>query len=72
MPTSHSFGLPLVLLKPLGATRPLSVSDAPVSLADIPRTVTSLLDIRDAARHVDEWSARGRPSRATDLRVQFG
>lgn len=45
MPTSNSFGLPLVLLKPLAATRPLSISDAPVSLADIPRTVTSLLDI---------------------------
>lgn len=43
--TSNSFGLPLVLVKPIGAAEPLTISDAPVSLADIPRTVTSVLGL---------------------------
>ena len=47
--TSHSFGLPLVLVKPIAATGALKVSDAPVSLGDIPRTVTSALGIKSAS-----------------------
>lgn len=39
--TENSFGLPLVLVKPIGATGLMKVSDAPVSLSDIPRTVAS-------------------------------
>ncbi len=43
--TEHSFGLPLVLLKPIGAQGPMRVSDAPVSLSDIPQTVASALGL---------------------------
>jgi hypothetical protein len=37
--------LPLVLVKPLHATGPFHISQAPVSLADIPATVTNLLEM---------------------------
>ena len=40
-PTSKSYGLPLVLIKPIAATGPLVVSDRPVSLVDIPKTIAS-------------------------------
>ena len=46
--TSNAFGLPLVLVKLPGADAPLAVNDAPVSLADIPRTVTSALGMTTA------------------------
>ena len=44
--TRNSFGLPLVLVKPIAATGAMKVSDAPVSLGDIPRTVTSALGMK--------------------------
>jgi hypothetical protein len=44
----NSFGLPLVLVKPIGATGTMKVSDAPVSLGDIPRTVISALGMKTA------------------------
>ena len=47
--TRYSFGLPLVLVKPIAATGALKVSDAPVSLGDIPRTVTSALGMKGAS-----------------------
>jgi hypothetical protein len=43
--TENSFGLPLVLLKRLGGSGAMTVSDAPVSLADIPRTVASAVGL---------------------------
>lgn len=46
--TTHSFGLPLVLVKPIAATGAMKVSDAPVSLGDIPKTVTSALGLKSA------------------------
>jgi hypothetical protein len=42
-PTGHSRALPLVLVKPLRAHGALRVSDAPVQLSDIPKTVLSQL-----------------------------
>ncbi len=41
--------LPLVLAKPLGSTGPLKVSDAPVHLMDIPRTVLTAVGIENDA-----------------------
>jgi hypothetical protein len=43
--TSNAFGLPLVLAKPIGADHPLRISDAPVALADVPRTVAASLGV---------------------------
>lgn len=40
-----SAGIPLVLVKPIGARGPLATSEAPVGLADIPRTVVDELGI---------------------------
>ncbi|WP_250986462.1 sulfatase-like hydrolase/transferase [Methanoculleus oceani] len=40
-------GTPLVLVKPFNASGHLSISDAPVSLGDVPRTITSELQIPD-------------------------
>ena len=44
-PTDHSQALPLVLVKPAGAHGTLRVSDAPVQLSDIPKTVLSRLGL---------------------------
>ncbi len=38
-------GLPLILIKPFGAQGDLKISDAPVSIADVPKTVFSELSI---------------------------
>jgi Sulfatase len=43
--TANSFALPLILVKPLDATGSLEVSDAPVSLGDIPKTVASAIGV---------------------------
>jgi hypothetical protein len=43
VPTSMSVGLPLVLVKRLGASGPLSVSDAPVTLEDVAPTIAAAL-----------------------------
>jgi hypothetical protein len=47
--TRHPFGLPLVLVKPIAATGALKISDSPVSLGDIPRTITSALGMKSAS-----------------------
>ena len=44
-PTVHSRALPLVLVKPIGVHGALRVSDAPVQLSDIPKTVLSQLGL---------------------------
>ncbi len=44
-PTIRSRALPLVLVKPIGAHGSLRVSDAPVQLSDIPKTVLSQLGL---------------------------
>ena len=44
-PARQTRALPLVLVKPLGAHGPLHVSNAPVQLSDIPRTVLAQLRI---------------------------
>ena len=44
-PTVHSRALPILLVKPVGVRGSLRVSDAPVQLSDIPRTVLSQLGI---------------------------
>ena len=46
--TRNSFGLPLVLVKPIAAKGAMKISDAPVSLGDIPRTITSALGMKTA------------------------
>jgi len=38
-------GIPLMLVKPLNSTYPLAISDAPVSLSDIPKSVASELNL---------------------------
>jgi hypothetical protein len=40
-----SGGIPLVLIKPINSYHPLEISDAPVSLSDIPATITVMLNI---------------------------
>lgn len=40
-----SAGIPLILIKPFNSTSKLKTSDAPVSLADIPKTVATELDL---------------------------
>jgi hypothetical protein len=40
-------GVPLFLAKPLGDRQPLRVSDLPVSLCDVPKSVTDALSIED-------------------------
>ena len=41
----HSAGLPLVLIKPAFENAELQISDAPVSLGDIARTISELLEL---------------------------
>ena len=43
--TTHPFALPLVLIKPFSASGPMQISDAPVSLGDVPRTIMSALGL---------------------------
>ncbi|MFZ3171885.1 MAG: sulfatase-like hydrolase/transferase [Carboxydocellales bacterium] len=38
-------GIPLILVKPFASTEDMKVSDAPVSLSDIPKTITSELGL---------------------------
>jgi hypothetical protein len=38
-------GLPLMLVKPLNSTRPFTISDAPVSISDIPKSVAAELNV---------------------------
>ena len=45
VPTAHTFGLPLVLVKPIGATGGLRSSDRPVALGDVARTVADSLGV---------------------------
>lgn len=42
-----SGGIPLMLVKPFNSTGPLKISNAPVSLGDIPKTVAEELKIRN-------------------------
>jgi hypothetical protein len=60
---SNSFGLPLVLVKPIAATGAMKVSDAPVSLGDIPRTITSALGMKTAFPGESMLDPRLPPSR---------
>lgn len=46
--TQNSAALPLVLMKPFDARGPLVMSDAPVSLADVPRTIAAAVGLREA------------------------
>jgi hypothetical protein len=61
--TRNSFGLPLVLVKPIAATGAMRVSDAPVSLGDIPRTVTSALGMKSASPGESMFDPGLRPNR---------
>ena len=49
--------LPLVLAKPFASTGPLEVSDAPVHLMDIPRTVLTALEIENDAPGVSMFES---------------
>lgn len=40
-------GLPLMLVKPFNSTGPLAISDSPVSLGDIPKTIADELKIKN-------------------------
>jgi len=40
-------GIPLILVKPFASTAGLKISDAPVSLSDIPKTIISELGLKD-------------------------
>jgi hypothetical protein len=40
-----SSGIPLILIKPVNSNGPLNISDAPVSLSDIPKTVATDLSL---------------------------
>ena len=61
--TSNAFGIPLVLVKLAGADGPLAVDDAPVSLADIPRTVASALGMQTDLPGRSMFEAGGDPHR---------
>lgn len=55
IPDSHlASGLPLVMIKPFGARGALQISDAPVSLADIPATLAAALELDHDYREAGE------------------
>lgn len=56
-------GIPLMLVKPFGAQGPLNVSDAPVSLGDIAKTVADELEIENDLPGSSIFSIRENESR---------
>ncbi|WP_181935624.1 MULTISPECIES: sulfatase-like hydrolase/transferase [unclassified Wenzhouxiangella] len=66
IPGNHvASGLPLVLIKPPNARGRLKISDAPVSLGDLARTLADLLELQDgpAGKNMFELSEDGERER---------
>lgn len=61
-PEDKARGVPLVLVKRIGASGPLEVSDAPVSALDLPSTVLAELGLerRDSSPSMFDWAPDAR------------